>query len=181
MGARPIRLTELLGEYRMSGNEASTRFDGFGGALADIRLLLTDLLGLPRPDPEKQMVIEVFFGLMGYLAKSDRLVSSHESNLANSLMDEINLSLASRRIAMESFDRGMRKDIHVNAELLRFTDVHKPGSAEAQRLHDVLVRLAASDGRLNPGEYGLMKQIGDDLGIPVETLDAKLAGYTLKR
>lgn len=165
----------------MSGNDASTRFDGFGGALLDIRLLLTDLLGLGKPDPEKQMVIEVFFGMMGYLAKADRLVSSHESNLANALMDEIDLSLAARRIAMESFDRGMRKDIHINAELLRFTDVHKAGSSEAERLHNVLVRLVASDGRLNTGEYDLMKQVGQDLGIPVETLDAKLAEYTLKR
>ncbi len=165
----------------MKGDDASTRFDGFSGALLDIRLLLTDLLGLGKPDPEKQMVIEVFFGLMGYLAKADRLVSSHESNLANSVMDEINLSLAARRIAMESFDRGMRKDIHINAELLRFTDVHKAGSSEAQRLHNVLVRLVASDGRLNPGEHELMKQVGNDLGIPVETLDAKLAEYTLKR
>ena len=165
----------------MSGNDASTRFDGFGGALLDIRLLLTDLLGLGKPDPEKQMVIEVFFGLMGYLAKADRLVSSHESNLANNLMDEIDLSLAARRIAMDSFDRGMRKDIHINAELLRFTDVHAPGSSEARRLHNVLVRLVASDGRLNPGEYDLMKQIGVDLGIPVATLDTKLAEYTLKR
>ena len=165
----------------MSGNDASTRFDGFGGALLDIRLLLTDLLGLGKPDPEKQMVIEVFFGLMGYLAKADKLVSSHESNMANTLMDEIDLSLASRRIAMESFDRGMRKDIHINAELLRFTDVHKSGTAETRRLHNVLVRLVASDGRLNPGEYDLMKQIGETLGIPVDTLDKKLAEYTLKR
>ncbi len=165
----------------MTGNDASTRFDGFGGALNDIRLLLTDLLGLGKPDPEKQMVIEVFFGMMGYLAKADRLVSSHESNLANRLMDEIDLSLAARRIAMESFDRGMRKDIHIDAELLRFTDVHNPGSSEAERLHNVLVRLVASDGRLNPGEYDLMKQVGQDLGIPVEVLDEKLAEYTLKR
>lgn len=165
----------------MSDNDASTRFDGFGGALNDIRLLLTDLLGLGKPDPEKQMVIEVFFGLMGYLAKADRLVSSHESNLANSLMDEIDLSLAARRIAMEAFDRGMRKDIHVDAELLRFTDVHKAGSAEAQRLHEVLVRLVASDGRLSPSEYELMQEVGKDLGVPDAALDAKLTLYTLKR
>ena len=165
----------------MGSNDASTRFDGFGGALLDIRLLLADLLGMGKPDPEKQMVIEVFFGLMGYLAKADRLVSSHESNLANSLMDEIDLSLAARRIAMESFDRGMRKDIHIDAELLRFTDVHGPGSPEAQRLHNVLVRLVASDGRLNAGEYELMKQVGRDLGIPLDILDTKLAEYTLKR
>ena len=165
----------------MGGNDASGRFDGFSGAMHDIRLLLTDLLGLGKPDPEKQMVIEVFFGLMGYLAKADRLVSSHEANLADGVMDEIDLSLAARRIAMEAFDRGMRKDIHVRAELLRFIDVHPAGSAEAKRLHTVLVRIVASDGRLNPSEYALMQQVGHDLGISDDTLDVKLAEYTLKR
>lgn len=165
----------------MSGNEASTRFEGIGGALHDIRLSLMDLFGLGKPDPENQMVIEVFFGLLGRLAKADRLVSSHESNLANLLMDEVNLSLAARRIAMQAFERGTRKDINIHAELLRFTDLHSAGTSEAKRLHNVLVRLVASDGRLNPSEYDLMKEVGQDLGISVETLDEKLAEYTLKR
>jgi hypothetical protein len=38
----------------MSGNDASTRFDGFGGALLDIRLLLTDLLGLASQIPKNR-------------------------------------------------------------------------------------------------------------------------------
>ena len=52
-----------------------------------------------KPDAERQMMIEVFFGMMGYVAKTDRLVSSHESNVANAAMDEIDLSLAEREIA----------------------------------------------------------------------------------
>ena len=45
----------------------------------------------------------------------------------------------------------------------------------------MLVRIVASDGRLNPSEYDLMKQVGNDLGIADDTLDVKLAEYTLKR
>ena len=99
----------------------SGRFEGFRGVFNDIRLLLTDLLGLGKPDAEQQMIIEVFFGLMGYVAKADRLVSSHESDLANAIMDDIDLSLAGRHMAMEAFERGMTRNINVRAELLRFT------------------------------------------------------------
>ena len=51
----------------MSGNdEASNRFEGIRGILNDLRLMLGDMLALGRPTPDQQMVIEVFFGTMGY-------------------------------------------------------------------------------------------------------------------
>ena len=124
----------------MGGNDnGSGKFEGFRGVINDIRLLLVDLLGLGKPDAEQQMVIEVFFGLMGYVAKADRLVSSHESNLADSVMDDIDLSLAGRKLAMEAFDRGMRRNINLDAELLRFTDSHPAGSEDNERLHTILL------------------------------------------
>ena len=113
---------------------ASGKFEGIRGVINDIRLLLGDLLGLGKPDEDTQMVIEVIFGLMGYMAKADRLVSSHESNLANQIMDETDLSMTARRIAMEAFERGMLRNINVHAELLRFVDAHPAGSAPAERL-----------------------------------------------
>ena len=166
----------------MGGNDnASGKFEGFRGVINDIRLLLADLLGLGKPDAEQQVIIEVFFGLMGYVAKADRLVSSHESNLANLVMDETDLSLAGRHMAMEAFERGMHRNINVNAELLRFTDAHPAGSEHNERLYDVLLRLAASDGRLDPREYETMALVTKSLGLPAETLDARLAQYTIKR
>ena len=43
----------------MGGNDnASGKFEGFRGVINDIRLLLTDLLGLGRPDAEQQVIIE---------------------------------------------------------------------------------------------------------------------------
>lgn len=166
----------------MGGDDtASGKFEGFRGVFNDIRLLLADLLGLGKPDAEQQMVIEVFFGLMGYVAKADRLVSSHESNLADRIMDDTDLSLAGRRIAMEAFHRGMHRNINVQAELLRFTDAFPAGSGQNERLYDVLLRLAASDGRLDQREYDTMVPITKGLGLPAETLDARLAQYTIKR
>ena len=156
-----------MGEHE----NGSGRFEGFRGVFNDIRLLLTDLLGLGKPDAEQQMIIEVFFGLMGYVAKADRLVSSHESDL----------SMAGRRMAMESFDRGMMRNINVRAELLRFTDMHPAGSEHNGRLYDILVRLAASDGRLDRREQDTMLDVTEGLGLPASTLDDRLAQYTIKR
>lgn len=157
------------------------KHSGMRGVINDIRLLLSDMLGLGKPDAERRMTIEVFFGMMGYVAKTDRLVSSHESNVANAVMDEIELSLAEREIASMAFDRGMSRNINSNAELLRFTDSHKPGSEQIDRLFDILVRLAASDGRLHEREYEALTSIAKSLGLPATAVDNKLALYTIKR
>lgn len=157
------------------------KHSGLRGVFSDIRLLLSDMLGLGKPDAERRMTIEVFFGMMGYVAKTDRLVSSHESNVANAVMDEIDLSLAEREIASSSFDRGMSRNINAQAELLRFTDAYKPGSEQIDRLFDILVRLAASDGRLDGREYEALKDIAKNLGLPATAVDNKLALYTVKR
>ena len=166
----------------MSTNDnASGKFEGFRGVLNDIGLLLTDILGLGKPDAEQQMIIEVFFGMMGYVAKADRLVSSHETDLADAVMNQTDLSMASRKMAMEAFERGMHRNINMRAELIRFTDAHPTGSKHNERLYNVLVQLAASDGRLNPREYETLTQVTAEMGLPAETLDAQLAKYDIKR
>lgn len=166
----------------MSDNgDASGKFEGFRGVLNDIRLLLADLLGMGKPDAEQQMIIEVFFGMMGYVAKADRLVSSHETDLADAVMDQTDLSMTGRRMAMEAFERGMQRNINVRGELLRFSDAHPAGSEHSERLYNVLVQLAAADGRLNPREHDTLTQVTQELGLPAEALDARLAQYTIKR
>lgn len=159
------------------------RFEGVRGALRDIRLLLTDVVGGGKPDADQQLLIEVFFGMMGYVAKADRLVTSHESDVANLIMDEADLSLAARAIAMESFERGMRRQIDAAALLQRFTAAHPSGSEENDRLHNILLRLAAADGKLDRREYDAMADITRLLGQPAEVLDARLALHriTVKR
>ena len=62
----------------------------------------------------------------------------------------------------------------LQGELLRFTDAHPAGSEDSKRLYDVLVRLAASDSKLDQREYDVMAQITKSLGLPPETLYARL-------
>ena len=155
-------------------NYTTRRFEGIRGILNDLRLMLGDMLALGKPNPDQQMMIEVFFGVMGFLAKADRLVTSHEAELANRVMDELDLSMAARRVASAAFERGMRRDINLEGELLRFTDSHPAGSETTTHLYDALVRLASSDERLDQREYDVMAQITKALGLPAETLYARL-------
>ena len=82
--------------------------------------------------------------------------------------------MAARRIASEAFERGMHRNINLQGELLRFTDAHPPGSEDSKRLYDILVRLAASDSKLDQREYDVMAQVTKALGLPPETLYARL-------
>lgn len=159
----------------MGKDEKAGRFDGFRGAMRDMGLLFTDMVGGGKPDAAQQLLIEVTFGMMGYVAKSDRLVTSHESNLANQVMDDTDLSLAARAIALEAFERGMRRDIDIQAEMQRFTAACPAGSAENDRLHTLLLQLAAADGKLDRREYETMVEITRGLGQPAESLDGRLA------
>ncbi len=167
----------------MGADTATGKFDGIRGAMRDIKLLLTDVVGGGKPDAGQQLILEVFFGMMGYVAKSDRLVTSHESQAANLVMDETDLSLAARAIAMEAFERGMRREIDAPTLLQRFTASHPGGSTENDRLHNVLLRLAAADGKLDRREYEAMAEITRHLGQPAESLDSRLALHqiTVKR
>lgn len=165
-----------------TGNDTG-KFEGIGGAMRDMKLLLTDMVGGGKPDPAQRLLIEVSFGMMGYVAKSDRLVTSHESGLANRVMDETDLSLAARAMAMEAFERGMLRNIDAAAELARFTAVHPAGSAENDRLHNLLLQMAAADGRLERREYEAMVEITRGLGQPAESLEGRMAlhGITIRR
>ena len=75
----------------------------------------------------------------------------------------------------------MLRNINVHGELLRFVDAHPAGSEPAERLYDALLRLATSDGRLDPREYETMVQVTRDLGLPAVTLDNRLAMFNVKR
>lgn len=159
------------------------KFDGFQGALRSVGLLLTDMVGGGKPDAERRLIIDVFFGMMGYVAKSDRLVTSYETDMSDNFMDDNDLSLAERKLAMEAFQRGMLRQLDVAAELGRFTAAHPHGSAENDRLHNLLLKLAAADGRLERREYDALVEITRLLGQPAQSLDSRLAlhGIAVKR
>ena len=59
-------------------------------------------------------------------------------------------------------------------ELQRFLISFPHGSVEVERLYDSLLRLAAADHRIRPGERQFLERVTIGLGFAVDRLDARL-------
>ncbi len=154
---------------------SSESSSGFTGILRDLRTAVVEMFGGNKLPEDQQLAVEVLFGLIGVVAKSDRLVTDHEANLANQLMDELELPNHGRSIATVSFERGFRREIDPAAEAQRLRATLPPGSPDLAKLLDTLVRVALIDGRLFPGERDALEQISKELGLDADAVRRRLA------
>lgn len=150
---------------------------GISGMLRDFGQALGGLFGGGSLLPERQVSLEVLFGLLGYLAKLDSLITSHEADFINGLMDQLKLSIREREVASEALQRGRNREIVLSDEFRRFRAVNPPGSAECERLYDALVKLAAADERLRPKERQFLETATVELGFDLAELDQRLGRF----
>ena len=148
---------------------------GLGNMLKDLGQSLGGLFGGGSLAPERQTTLEVLFGLLGYLAKLDSLITSHEADFINGLMDQLKLTIREREVASDALEMGRTRGIDLAQSYARFRAVHAPGSPECERLFDALVRLAAADERLRPKERAFLEQAAVELGFDIEELNRRLA------
>lgn len=147
---------------------------GFGGILRDLRGAIGELFTGGKLEEQYHMPVEVAFGLIGWLAKADSIITSHEAEFVNQLMAELNLPTQGKAIASAAFDRGRLRQIDVKAEAQRFLTAYPKGSTELNRLFDTLLRLAAADGRVFARERAALEELTAALGFSRETLAARL-------
>jgi hypothetical protein len=147
---------------------------GLGAVLRDLRGAIGELFTGGKLDEQYHLPVEVAFGLIGWLAKADSIITSHEAEFVNRLMDELNLPTQGRAIASAAFDQGRLRKIDVNLEAQRFMAKYPRGSVELNRLYDTLLRLAAVDGRVFARERAALEQLTSALGFSRETLAARL-------
>lgn len=148
--------------------------DGFSGLLRDLRAAMGGLFTGGALDDKQRMPIEVAFGLIGWLAKADGIITSHEAEFANRLMDELGLPTRGRAIANAAFDRGRLREIDAAHEIGRFLQTYPKGSVELNRLYDTLLRLAAADGRIFARERTALETLTDAFGFSRKLLDVRL-------
>lgn len=154
---------------------ATQQATGVNAVLRDIRISLSELFtGGGRLEPKEELLVEVLFGLLGVLASADSIVTSHEVEFVNALMDELHLPTRGREIALDWFERGRRRKIELQPELLRFGKTFPAGSSESARLYDALLRLAAADGRVRPREKQFLEELTLALGYTRQTLEGRL-------
>lgn len=146
--------------------------------LKDMGKALGELFTFGKLDHERHLPVEVTFALIGYLAKADSIITSHEAQFVNDLMDQLELPTQGLALAQASFDRGRLRQIDVKAEGRRFVAAYGAGSPQVRDLLDTLLRLSAADGRLFPRERQALVEIAAALSIDEATLDARLQTIT---
>ncbi len=156
----------------MAGNDKAK--SAMGGVLRDVRLAFGEMFGGGKLDEKQQVLVEVLFGLLGTLARADGVVSSEEAHFTNGLMDELELSTSARQLATAAFERGCKRQIDVDAEILRLLVAFPRGSTEVDRFYDNLLRLAAADSLIRRGERLFLEKVTLGLGYEPGELDARL-------
>jgi DnaJ like chaperone protein len=139
----------------------SNEAGGIGGMLRDFGNALGGLFGGGNLSPERQVSLEVLFGLLGYLAKLDSLITSHEADFINGLMDQLKLNMREREVASDALQRGRNREIVLQDEFKRFRKVN----------------LAAADERLRPKERQFLETATVELGFDIADLDQRLARF----
>lgn len=143
------------------------------GMWHNVKHMLGGLFGSGLTD-DRRMEVEVMFGLIGFLAKADGLITSYESEFTNKLLDELGLNLDGRAVAMAAYDEGRKPGYDVEAAVARFTAVHKLGSDQMADLFESLLKLSLSDGRVYPREKMALERLAKAFGIPQKALEQRL-------
>lgn len=158
----------------MAGNsKAVSANSAMSGVFRDVRLAIGDMFG-SKLDAKQEVLVEVLFGFLGALARADGVVSTEEAHYTNGLMDELELTSKARKLATEAFDRGCRRQVDIEAEMLRLLRTHARGSSEIDRIYESLLRLAAADHTIRRGERAFLEKVTLGFGFEPEELDHRL-------
>lgn len=158
----------------MANKDQATPGSTINNMFRDVRRALGEIFGGGKPDAKQQLQIEVLFGLLGIDSRADGVVSDVEAKYTNELMDELNLPTAARKLATEAFDRGCARQLDADKEIQRFLSEFPRGSTEVERLYESLLRLAAADTRIRPGERTFLEKVTLGLGFAARELDVRM-------
>ena len=148
---------------------------GVTGLLRDLRGFAKTLFTGGKLEKEREVPVEVLFSLIGYVAKADSIVTSHENEVFTAVMDELELPFGGMALASAAFERGKSRQIVIADEAARIRTLYTTGSPELQHLLDTLIRVALADGRLFPRERTALEEIGAALGFSEAGVKQRIA------
>ncbi len=105
------------------------------------------------------------FSVMGYLAKADGTVSRSEIQMAENIMDQMNLDANQRKMAIELFNHGKKSDFPLDDILQQFkTECHRRTNL-LQMFLEILIATAYADGNLDHKEHVAIVDIAQKTGF----------------
>jgi len=146
------------------------------GFAAELKRILTRVLGQGSPDPSKERTFEILFRLLGHMTRLDGRVTTEETALVRAIMIECELPSDWRERAMTAYAGNGARPLDLGAELEPYLEVFPQGSQEHTVLLENLLLLARADGRVDAKERGFLAELADGLGFPAATVERKLQG-----
>jgi DnaJ like chaperone protein len=157
----------------MAGNDKGPSAAARKSVFHEVKQTLGGIFG-GKLDAKHEILVQGMFSLLGAMARADGVVSTEEANFTNMLMDEIKLSTRARQLATAAFALGCKRDFDLEGEMLRLMKTYPRGSDEVSRVYMSLLRLAAADAMIRPGERRFLDKVTLGLGFEPEELEAGL-------
>ena len=111
------------------------------------------------------------FSVMGYLAKADGKVSRSEIQMAESIMEQMNLSPEQRKTAIELFNQGKQPDFPLKDVLHQFKQECHRRTNLLQMFLEVLIATAFADNKLDTAEHQALHEISSAIGFSSQQLE----------
>jgi len=111
------------------------------------------------------------FSVMGYIAKVNGQVTSHEIAFANAYMDKLGLNGELRQQAQDAFREGKKADFLIDERLKSFKKTCGNRHDLLLLFLEIQIQVALADGQLDAEEKGALGKIALLLGFSVRELE----------
>ena len=121
------------------------------------------------------------FSVMGYLAKADGQVSKSEIQMAQSIMEQMNLNPEQRKAAIELFNKGKEDDFELDGILLQFKQECQRRTNLLQMFLEILIATAFADNSFDKAEHEALQHIATSIGFNAQQLDHLISMVTAQQ
>ncbi len=113
----------------------------------------------------QKIFFKTTFQVMGYIAKSDGLVTEEEIAQARAIMRQLNLNEAQKKAAIEAFTEGKQPEFNLNTAIQQLYQKCQHQRLLLQLFIEFQVRAATIRGKLDPTKEKIITQICEALGF----------------
>jgi DnaJ like chaperone protein len=111
------------------------------------------------------------FSVMGYISKADGHVSKFEINMAQQIMDHMNLDSEQKKAAIDLFNKGKSPDFDLDAVMLQFKQVARRKTNLMQMFIEIQLHAIYADGKKDPQEQQILIHLANILGFSQHQLN----------
>lgn len=133
-----------------------------------------DALNQKNEGQRQQVFFYSTFAIMGYIAKADGRVSTHEIAFANAYMDKLGLNSALRQQAQDAFNEGKMAGFPIDEHLKKLKKYCYNRQDLMLMFLEIQIQVAFADGELGSEERAALHHIAQQLGFSVRQLDQLL-------